>query len=76
MICKCPNCGICIDIVKINCGIFRCGIYILKNGKIRQIPPHSSKEKVEKIFKNYKVYGCGKPFKYDNGKLEITTWNT
>ena len=76
MVNKCPHCSIQIDIVKINCGIFRCGLYVLKNGKIKQIPPHSNEEKVKKIFNKYKVYGCGKPFKYNNGKMVKTTWDT
>ena len=34
---QCPHCGIFIEIVELNCKIFRCGIY--KDTYI-QIPPH------------------------------------
>ena len=35
---KCPYCQMKIIIEKINCGIMRCGIYKLKNGKWKQMP--------------------------------------
>jgi hypothetical protein len=59
---ECPHCGGLIEIEAINCGIFRHGIY--KSGT--QIPPHDPK-------KNYgdSIWGCGLPFKYENGKLVI-----
>jgi hypothetical protein len=55
---KCPHCDIYIEILELNCKIFRCGIY--KNG-LTQINPHMSKKEITKII-NY-IYGCGKPFK-------------
>lgn len=61
---KCPHCGITIEVVALNCGIFRCGIY-KKTGV--QIDPHLSKEECDKI---KDIWGCGKPFQYINGKLE------
>ena len=76
MIGNCPHCGIHIDIIRVNCGIFRCGLYVLKNGKIKQIPPHSSKNKVKELFKKYKIYGCGNPFKYHNKKFITASWDT
>jgi hypothetical protein len=44
---------------KLNCGIFRHGIY-KKNGK--QLDPHSSKELCDKVTEENLIYGCGKPF--------------
>jgi len=48
-----------IEIMQINCGIFRHGIY-KENGQ--QIGPHSSKELCDQAFSNGLIYGCGKPF--------------
>ena len=66
----CPHCNNYIIIEKINCGIFRHGIY-KNNGK--QIKPHSSKEICDELVKNNLIYGCGKPFQIiKNGeKFEI-----
>ena len=66
-ICQCPysDCNIAIEIVEINCAIFRCGIH--KNGQ--QIDPHLSKEECDKLKQNNKIWGCGRPFKLVNGIL-------
>ena len=63
LVLECPHCSISIEIDQINCGIFRCCIF--KNGV--QIPPHLLRAECEKISKY--IWGCGKPFKYENGKL-------
>ena len=63
---NCPHCGICIEVEEINCAIFRCGIY-KHNGK--QIPPHLPKSECDTI--KDVIWGCGKPFKYENKKLII-----
>ena len=65
MIITCPysNCNICIEIVEINCAIFRCGIY-KNDGK--QINPHLSKEECETLKREDKIWGCGKPFQLIN----------
>jgi hypothetical protein len=55
----CAHCNNYIIIEKINCGIFRHGIY-KNNGK--QIDPHESKEICDELVKNDVIYGCGKPF--------------
>ena len=59
---KCPHCNEYILTYKkdINCKIYRHGVY--KNNN-KQIDPHSSKEICDKLFKEGKIYGCGKPFK-------------
>ena len=57
---ECPHCLCLIEIVKINCAIFRHGIY-KKNGK--QINPHLDKDSCDNLVLNNLIYGCGKPFK-------------
>ena len=56
----CPHCGDYVEILQINCGIFRHGALKSNN---QQIPPHSSKEFCDQMIKNKLIYGCGKPFK-------------
>ena len=60
MIITCPHCGQYIEILELNCRIFRCGIY-KKNGK--QIDPHLNKIACKELKKKNLIYGCGKPFK-------------
>ena len=57
---SCPHCNEIIIIEKINCGIFRHGIY--KN-TLQQIDPHLCKEKCEKLIYENIIIGCGKPFR-------------
>lgn len=74
----CPHCSIDIEIVKLNCGIFRCGIFQLKNGNFRQLPKHAKQGVIQKIKNHFVVYGCGNPIKYDQltNQLIITDWNS
>jgi len=67
---KCPHCNNFIIIEKLNCGIFRHGIF--KNNNI-QIDPHSKKEMCDFYIINNLIYGCGKPFKISitNNKYHI-----
>jgi hypothetical protein len=60
---SCPHCGILIDVVEMNCKIFRCGIY-KRDGK--QIPPHLSEEECKQLKES--IWGCGKPFCYNEEK--------
>ena len=57
---NCPNCNICIEIIQLNCRIFRCGIY--KN-TFTQIPPHLPKVECDRLIDQDVIYGCGKPFR-------------
>jgi hypothetical protein len=68
MLLSCPHCGISIEIVELNCGIFRCGIYKATG---EQVSPHLSKEGCETLKNNDKIWGCCKPFKYEDGKLVV-----
>ena len=60
----CPNCGIMIEIIEINCAIFRCGI-VKSTGE--QIPPHASKEEIEKL----DIWGCGGPMRLVDRQLVV-----
>ena len=55
----CPHCSQAIEIIELNCCIFRCGIY--KNN-MQQIDPHTPKKICDALFINDQIYGCGKPF--------------
>ena len=57
---KCVNCDEYLIIEKLNCGIFRHGVF---KSNQTQIPPHESKEKCDGYIKKNVIYGCGKPFK-------------
>ena len=59
----CPHCEVLIEILEINCAIFRCGI-VKSTGE--QIPPHASKEEIKKL----EIWGCGGPMRLIEGKLE------
>ena len=56
---ECPNCEGMIEILQINCGIFRHGV-IKEN--MEQINPHAPEEYCNKIYSEKLIYGCGKPF--------------
>ena len=62
----CPNCGIMIEILEINCAIFRCGV-VKATGM--QIDPHLPKTECEKLGDT--IYGCAKPFRLLDGKLVV-----
>jgi hypothetical protein len=69
---ECPHCKGFVKIQEedINCAIFRHGIY--KDSGI-QMNPHESKEICDIVFTEQKIYGCGKPFRFNREKqiLEI-----
>ena len=59
VLCPYPDCNISIEIIEINCSIFRCGVH-KHNGQ--QIDPHLPKEQCDKLKKENKIWGCGRPF--------------
>lgn len=59
---ECPNCGDMVEIVQINCGIFRHAV-LKKNNQ--QINPHTPKHICDQLHKNGLVYGCAKPFRLE-----------
>lgn len=68
---ECPHCKEFIEIVEINCGIFRHG-YLKTN--FTQINPHLPKNECDKLINEQLIYGCGKPFKIskNNDNFEIS----
>ena len=56
---KCPHCKEYIIIEKLNCGIFRHGIFVSND---EQINPHENKDLCDYYFSHNLIYGCGKPF--------------
>ena len=69
IIINCPSCNatILIDKSEINCKIFRHGV-MKESGK--QIDPHLSKDNCDKLVKDNRIYGCGKPFKLEFNGFE------
>lgn len=58
----CPHCQQLIEIIAINCAIFRCGIY-KQTGQ--QVPPHSPKSECDQLSEQGLIWGCGKPFRIE-----------
>jgi hypothetical protein len=64
---KCPHCQtdensqyyIIVYLNEINCAIFRHGVY---KDSGNQISPHTSKNECDKLAKENKIVGCGKPY--------------
>ena len=65
LIVTCPYCDGEIQIIELNCKIFRHAIF-KDSGK--QLDPHASKEICDSVIKENLVYGCAKPFKIEDGK--------
>lgn len=65
----CPHCNEFLIIKKLNCSIFRHGIF---KHNFKQINPHLSKIECDKLFNNNLIYGCGKPFQI---LIENNIWN-
>lgn len=65
----CPHCECMIEILQINCGIFRHGVF--KNS-LQQINPHTPEITCKLYYDNGLIYGCGKPFRIvnNNGNYE------
>ena len=72
IIVSCPHCKDYILVEKLNCHIFRHGIFI-NNGE--QISPHSTKEMCDYFVSNNMIYGCdhGVPF-HEDFKLRTVLW--
>jgi len=67
MIVKCPHCFLFVEIIELNCKIFRHGVY---KDTVQQMDPHTPKDICDKVVNL--IYGCGKPFKInDSGIAEI-----
>lgn len=55
----CPHCEKYVEILELNCKIFRHGIY---KKDYAQINPHLPKNICDFLTDNELIYGCGKPF--------------
>jgi hypothetical protein len=55
----CPHCSIMVEIIQLNCKIFRCGIY---KSSGEQIDSHLPKNECDQLVQTNAIYGCGKPF--------------
>jgi hypothetical protein len=64
---QCPHCKSLVEILEINCQIFRHGAFKLTG---QQIPPHLPELECRRLAENNLIYGCGKPFKYDGKNVE------
>jgi len=62
----CPHCKIAVEIIEINCNVFRCGI-LKSTGE--QINPHLPESDCGRLVLAELIWGCGKPFKIENGIL-------
>jgi hypothetical protein len=60
MFINCPKCGIMIEVLELNCRIFRCGVY-KSNGE--QLPPHHPMEDCMRVASEDLIYGCGAAFR-------------
>lgn len=67
MLIKCPHCDISIEVVELNCRIFRCGVYKENHS---QINPHLPKVECDLLVLNNAIYGCGKPFRIPENATE------
>ena len=64
--CPYPDCNIAIEVIEINCSIFRCGV---DKHTCRQIDPHLPKEECDKLKREDKIWGCRRPFQLVNDTL-------
>ncbi len=66
----CPHCKgeIIVSKCDIKCKIFRHAV-LKKTGK--PIKPHTNKHLCEQLSKQDKIFGCGKPFRFDGNTVEV-----
>jgi len=57
---ECPHCACQVEIVAVNCAIFRHGIY-KESGQ--QVNPHAPKSECDRLSEQNLIYGCGKAFR-------------
>ena len=56
---QCPHCGGWVEVIMLNCRIFRHGQFKTTS---QQIDPHASKDQCDEYVQKGLIYGCGKPF--------------
>lgn len=67
----CPHCCLMIEVLQVNCNVFRCGVY---KDSLLQINPHTPEETCKQLVRENKIYGCGKPFQLLGDKLVTCGW--
>ena len=65
MLVTCPHCTTSIEILAVNCGIFRCGVH---KDTLVQLNPHLPQAACEALRQGSSIYGCGKPFRLVDGE--------
>ena len=55
----CPHCKGPIEIIELNCRIFRHAYY---KHNFTQVNPHMQKGELDVLIKTNQIYGCGRPF--------------
>lgn len=55
----CPHCNSPVVIEQVNCAIFR---HASRKTDGTQIDPHTPQSECERLVREDKIYGCGKPF--------------
>jgi len=66
---SCPTCGVTVEVVELNCKIFRCGIFKATG---QQLNPHAPKQECDRAKQMDLIHGCGSPFivrQDDQGQL-------
>jgi len=58
---ECPHCGsgVLVKMGETNCKIFRHAVYAHSG---RQIGPHTSQKRCDRLFSEGRIVGCAKPF--------------
>jgi hypothetical protein len=69
LIYECPWCSTSIQIVAVNCNVYRCGQF---KDTGDQLPPHMPEKESEELKESY--WGCGKPITLQNGQLVKCAW--
>lgn len=65
---SCPHCGGLFEIEAKNCGIFRHAVW---KSNMQSIPPHASLQEIEEWLQKERIFGCGRPFRFHRGLVEI-----
>ena len=62
MFVTCPWCNGQVEILQFNCNVFRHGVY---KATMQQLDSHASEDICLDAIDRQLLYGCGKPFKYN-----------
>lgn len=67
---KCPHCHghVFVPTNEVNCTIFRHAV--LKDSG-EQLNPHANKATCDRLRVENKIYGCGRPFKFDGQSVSV-----